>query len=57
MSKGIKTMQEKKAELASFVLIGLVLASIFAGAVSGGAGVGELEEGAEENESAPSRER
>ena len=43
-------MQEKKAELASFVLIGLVLASIFAGAVSGGAGVGELEEGAEENE-------
>nr|CBH39021.1 hypothetical protein, secreted [uncultured archaeon] len=36
-------MREKKAELASFVLIGLVLASIFAGAVSG-AGVGGAEE-------------
>jgi hypothetical protein len=41
-------MREKKLELASLVLIGLVLASIVAGAVSG-AGVGELEGGAEEN--------
>ena len=36
-------MREKKPELASFVLIGLVLTSIFAGAVSG-AGVGGAEE-------------
>jgi len=43
-------MQGKKRELASFVLIGLMLVSILAGAVSV-AGVGELEEGAEENES------
>ena len=38
-------MREKKAELASFVLIGVMLASIFAGAVSGaGVGVGGAEE-------------
>jgi len=36
-------MQEKKPKLVSFVLIGLVLASILAGAVSG-AGVGGAEE-------------
>ena len=36
-------MREKKPELASLVLIGLVLASLFAGAVSG-AGVGGAEE-------------
>ena len=40
-------MREKKPELASFVLIGLILASILAGAVSG-AGVGGVEDGAEE---------
>nr|QNO56450.1 hypothetical protein OHJJKADD_00023 [Methanosarcinales archaeon ANME-1 ERB7] len=38
-------MREKKAELASFVLIGVMLASIFVGAVSGaGVGVGGAEE-------------
>jgi rhodanese-related sulfurtransferase len=38
-------MREKKAELASFVLIGVMVASIFAGAVSGaGVSAGEAEE-------------
>jgi hypothetical protein len=37
-------MREKKPQLASFVLIGVMLASIFAGAASG-AGVGGAEEG------------
>ena len=45
ISKGVKIMREKKAELASFVLIGVMLASLFAGAVSGaGVSAGGAEE-------------